>query len=102
MFGSPARRVRFRDKLEAADVRYCFVELSAADETVRQRLAGRGEDEPVISDARLEDYPRLSTAFHPPDALEQWRCFRVHTDRPLSQTALAVLNGVIRLQPLMT
>lgn len=92
-------RDRLRETLRAAGVSYAFVELTASDETLRTRLAARdGDGAAPVSDARLEDFDVLTSRYEAPDALEDARHVRVHTDdRSEDATTEAILRTLIRL-----
>ena len=59
---------------EGWDVRW--IEAHASEAVVRERLLQRDGDPSVVSDARLEDWKRLSAGYEAPDELppEEKRC----------------------------
>lgn len=96
-FGRRDRRDQLRDVLNANHVSYCFVELTASDETVKRRLLEREKKPHNISDARLQDFKTLDAHYQPPDALEITRHLIVDTDQPIEASVSEILNGVIQL-----
>ncbi|MFO8098509.1 MAG: AAA family ATPase [Salinibacter sp.] len=98
-FSRRRHRNRLREALRAADLPYAFVELTASDETLRARLAARdGDGAAPVSDARLDDFDTLTERYEAPNALEDARHVRVHTDdRSEAATTEAILRTLIRL-----
>jgi hypothetical protein len=99
-FGSAEHRNALRDALESNSIRFCFVELIAADETVRNRLSARQRETDNISDARLEDFEKLSSTYRRPDALEQTMHIIIDTEQLPDKALFDVLQGVMHLKPL--
>ena len=97
-YGDRRQRDALRDALAGAGVPLYFVELTGSDAVLRDRLRQRAEASDVISDARLEDFERLSERFAPPDALEDARHVLVDTDDvPEEDTMLEVLETLVHL-----
>ncbi len=68
-FSSRANRKSVRDACAKADVHLQVVELDADPGQIKRRLKGRGETIGEISDARLEDFEKMSAAYEPPSEL---------------------------------
>lgn len=96
-YSNPHRRAQLRSTLRAAGLPYVFVELTASDETLRDRLAGRSDAADTASDARVDDFDLLNERYQAPDALEDARHVRVHTERTAEDTTLAILKALVRL-----
>ncbi len=69
-FGNRAHRDALRSMLNRRKIPYIFVELTVPSEQVRMRLAARGNEDQVVSDARLEDWPHLNARYDAPGHLE--------------------------------
>ena len=89
-------RERLRAALKAEAVPYVFVELTADDSTLRNRLSKR-TGEATVSDAREEDFEMLSQRYQAPDALEDARHVRIPTDDGVEATTTAILDALIAL-----
>lgn len=96
-YSSPGRRAQLRSTLRAAGLPYVFVELTASDAALRERLADRTDDADTASDARLDDFDLLNERYQAPDALEDARHIRVDTERTSEDTTLAILKALVRL-----
>lgn len=88
-----------RDELRAALSRhripYCLLEMTASDETLRERLRAR-DGAKVVSDARLEDFDFLTSFYEAPDDLEDAYHVRISTEQPLDRTVEQCLFELIR------
>ena len=96
-YSDPDRRESLRTALRAAGVPCAFVELTAPDDVLRERLAGREAGSATASDARAEDFDLLDARYQPPTALEDPRHVRIDTEDDPQATTLAVLKALIRL-----
>lgn len=76
-FGRRAMREQIERAVGKAGAEVIFVELTAPDEVIRQRLAARAEQADVISDARLEDIAALLSTYEPPLELRPHQHVRV-------------------------
>lgn len=92
-----SHREALRTALREREIPYCFVELTAPDDVVRDRLRERGAREGVVSDARLDDLSLLRDRYEAPDALED--LFHVTIDASASEdaTTRAALLALIRM-----
>jgi uncharacterized protein len=68
-FSSRANRKSLRDACAKADVHLQVVELDADPGQIKRRLKARDETIGEISDARLENFDKLSAAYEPPSEL---------------------------------
>lgn len=96
-FSRPEQRAQLRSDVRSADASHVFVELTAPDEVLRERLSARSSGAPTASDARAEDFEMLSERYQQPDALEDPRHVRVDTQQNRQETTLEVLKNLIRL-----
>ena len=65
-FSSRAQREYLRDECAKAHVHLQVVELETKKSEIAKRLKARGQRTEEISDARLEDFEKLSAAYEPP------------------------------------
>ena len=96
-FSSREHRDSLRDAFRQKTYGYCFIELTASDEMIRERLRARDGEEQSISDARLEDFEALSGRYDAPDDLEDAMHIHVSTEGPLEATVTAALTHLIRM-----
>ncbi len=96
-YSSAERREQLRTALRDADLPYAFVELTAPDDVLRDRLAARDADTATASDARAEDFDMLNARYEPPTALEDPFHVRISTEDSRRQTTLSALKALIRL-----
>ncbi len=69
-FAGRSRRNRLRDALRAAGIPYRFLELTAPETVLRDRLHHRDDAGNHESDARLVDFETINAGYQAPDALE--------------------------------
>lgn len=100
-FSKASIRAEWRRRLREVGVQLRFVEASAPDAILRERLAARSGESDVISDARAEDFEKLGEAYEPPDELPEGELTKVATtatrDASLTQCLvnLAVRQAMI-------
>jgi hypothetical protein len=82
-FSSREGRQQLVKLLEERDANYCFIEVLASDKTIKERLKSRKQKKDVISDARLEDFERLSKNYSPPRELSADHLIKVKTEQTL-------------------
>ena len=95
-FSKRSHRDDLRHELRRARIPYCFVELTAADECLKNRLRARNDGK-VVSDARLEDFEFLSRRYEAPDDLEDACHRRVSSDQAEDDTVAESLCDLIRM-----
>ena len=96
-YSDPDRREALRTALRAADVPYAFVELTAPDDVLEDRLSARASVSAHASDARAEDLALLSARYEAPTALETPFHVRIDTEAAPSDTTTSILKALIRL-----
>jgi aminoglycoside phosphotransferase family enzyme/predicted kinase len=96
-YSTPDRRETLRTALRAADIPYAFVELTAPDDVLRERLADRDAASATASDARADDFDMLNDRYQAPTALEDPFHVRVSAAAPPEETTLSILKALIRL-----
>lgn len=79
--------------VEGCEVRW--IEAHASEAVVCERLKERDHDCAVVSDARLEDYKRLSAGFEPPEELPPEEKLSVLADGKLDQVFSALLHQLV-------
>jgi hypothetical protein len=94
-----SHRDALRSALQARDIPYLFVELTAPNEARETRLQARETASEVVSDARLEDVDTLDRRYDAPDALEDARHVRVPAADDPDATTLAILKHLMRFKP---
>ncbi|NBB85441.1 MAG: AAA family ATPase, partial [Bacteroidetes bacterium] len=97
-YSSRHERDQLRTALKAAGLPYAFVELTASDEALRNRLAARSDAAPTASDARIEDFDKLTDRYEAPNALEDARYVRISAEQPAADSTRSILQTLIRLQ----
>jgi uncharacterized protein len=88
-FGLPAERAAVRQLARRTGARLVFVVCRADEGLIRLRLRARMSDTRSTSDARLELWPALRSAFVDPTELPN--LVHVDTSRPLHETVEALL-----------
>jgi predicted kinase len=73
------------------------VEVQARDHQVKERLAARETASGETSDARLEDFERLSKQYEPPIELSPARFISIQANDSVEQTCAAVLAKLAKL-----
>ncbi len=95
-YSKRGHRDELRTTLRKAGAPYCFVELTASEDTVISRLKNREAGQASISDARLDDYELLRRRYEAPDDLEDAFHFRVPTDEPGTDALEDALLHLVR------
>jgi uncharacterized protein len=89
-FSRRANREFLREACANANVRLQVVELEAESGKIEDRLRARHENAGEISDARLEDFEKLTAAYEPPLELAP-DLIKLSSGNAVSDTAKAVL-----------
>jgi len=89
-FASRANRNFLREECNKANVRLQLVEVDVDVATVQARLRARDKSVGEISDARLEDFEKLTAAYEPPSELAQ-DLIKISTTNAVSDTVQGVL-----------
>ncbi len=89
-FSTRALRKFLRDECKKANVVFQFVELEVDVNEIKKRLKLRDEKTGETSDARLEDFQKLSAGYEPPSELAPG-LIRVSTANSISDTMKAIL-----------
>jgi len=97
-YSSQHERDQLRAALNAAGLPHAFVELTASDQALRNRLAERSDAAPTASDARIEDFDKLADRYEAPNALEDARHVRISAEQSAEDTTRSILQTLIRLQ----
>lgn len=79
-------REQLTEMLKDAGYAYLFVEAEVSDEIIEERLKDREQKSDVISDARLEDFQKLSKAYDPPEEMDEEYRIPINTGRPVEKT----------------
>jgi len=85
-FSKRSNRRNLVELLESLDANYMFIEAQASDETIISRLKSREKEKEVISDARLEDFEKLSAGYESPEELTEDQLIEVSTQNDLPET----------------
>jgi aminoglycoside phosphotransferase family enzyme/predicted kinase len=97
-FGQSAHRAEFKQAFDELQVPYYFLEMQASDEVIRKRLAKREQYRQVMSDARLEDFLTLSSAFQELAEIPAERLVRVDADLGTNEILAYVLKRIQELR----
>jgi aminoglycoside phosphotransferase family enzyme/predicted kinase len=89
-FSTRALRKFLREECNKANVPFRFVELDVGPDEIKKRLKARDEKTSETSDARLEDFEKLSAAYDPPSELAP-DPIRVSTKTSVSDAVKAIL-----------
>ena len=89
-FSTRALRKFLRDECKKANVPIQFIELEVTPDEIKNRLKLRDEKTAETSDARLEDFEKLNTAYQPPSELAP-ELIRVSTNASVSATVKPIL-----------
>ena len=99
-FSTQMLRKILRDGCEKGHVRFQFVELEADPDEIKERLKARDEKTEETSDARLEDFEKLSATYERPSDLAPG-LIRVSTTRSVSDAVKTILLCLAEKQPIM-
>jgi predicted kinase len=89
-FSTRALRKFLCDECKKANVPFQFIELEVGANEIKKRLKLRDEKTGETSDARLEDFQKLSAAYEPPSELAPG-LVRVSTTSSISDTVKTIL-----------
>ena len=90
-FSNRANRDYLRDKCAEAHVRLQVIELDATQSEITERLQARERSTEEISDARLEDFERLSAGYEPPTELAP-SAIKISTHDAIANTVATLLR----------
>ncbi len=96
-FSSRANRKLLRNACAQAGVHLRVVELDLDPGRIKRRLKARDDIADEISDARLEDFEKLSAAYEPPSELER-ELFKISASSAVADTVKAVLLRLAKKQ----
>jgi aminoglycoside phosphotransferase family enzyme/predicted kinase len=100
-FSTRALRKFLRDECKKANVPIQFLELEIGPDEIKNRLKLRDENTAKTSDARLEDFEKLNTAYQPPSELAP-DLIRVSTNASVSDAVNAILFCLAEKQSIVT
>jgi uncharacterized protein len=100
-FSTRALRKFLRDECKKANVPIQFIELEVDPDEIKNRLKLRDEKTAKTSDARLEDFEKLNTAYQPPSELAP-DLIRVSTNASVSDAVNAILFCLAEKQSIVT
>ncbi len=96
-FSSKRHRDQLRDLLNTWDVSHSFFEVTASDDTIKERLAGREQSNHEVSDARLEDFQVISRKHQALSNSESRYVVSVSSEVPLQETTFEILRHLVSL-----
>ncbi len=94
-FSSAPQRRRIQDEMRNCGIPVRFVELQAAEASVRDRLSQRTDSREAISDARSDDYDMLQARFEPPTVQEGIDLLTVSSETDPSETTSNLLDALV-------
>ena len=92
-FSKKEQRAAFVEALEQHAFAYCFIETQLPDRLIKERLSRR-EEEAAISDARLEDFQKLSRSYAPLTEIAADRHIRLSTEESPEETTEKLLKAL--------
>jgi uncharacterized protein len=96
-FATRALRRSLREECKKANVRLRVVEVNADPATIRSRLKARDHSSAEISDARLEDFEKLSATYESPSELAP-NHIQISANNSVVETVKAVLPQLAERQ----
>jgi uncharacterized protein len=99
-FSTRALRKFLCDECEKANALFQFVELEVDVNEIKKRLKARNEKTAETSDARLEDFQKLSAAYEAPSELAP-DLIKVSTARSISDAVKTILLCLAENQPIV-
>jgi uncharacterized protein len=88
-----SHRDQLRERLRRAGVAFCFVETKTSNKIIRQRLKKRTGQTAQASDARIEDFPKLSELYEPPKELPTLELAAIKTSKVRPE---AIMTNVLK------
>src|SRR5436190_1963120 len=98
-FSSQANRELLRQECAKAEVYLQVIELNVDTGKIESRLRARDQSVSEISDARLEDFEKLNSAYEPPSELVPG-LIRISTDNAVSDAVKMILFRLAEKQSL--
>lgn len=96
-FSLAEHRRRLAEECRRAGFRLVWVEAMADEQTTRQRLRERASRSDVVSDAREEDYEKLSARFEPTSDLARKDLIAIDTSANSTTTNSQLLLQLVKL-----
>ena len=100
-FSTRALRKFLRDECKKANIAIQFVELEIGADEIKNRLKLRDANTVETSDARLEDFEKLNSAYEPPSELAP-ALIRVSTKTSVSEAVNGILLRLAEKQSMVT
>jgi len=100
-FSTRSLRAFLRGECGKAKVQLQFVELEVDPEEIKKRLMARDKEIAETSDARLEDFEKLNTAYQPPSELGP-DLIRVSTASSIADTVKGILLRLAEKQSVVS
>ena len=97
-FARREHRERLAERLGQSGFAWRVLEAKAGNATVKQRLRARESKPDEISDARFEDFDKLTRLYEPPVELPASRLVTVRTSGSLDQAVTKALQSLARIQ----
>lgn len=94
-FNRRKARDEIREKLGDRGVSFCFIQATASEAVLKERLGRRGTEEKSASDARLEDFEKLEERFQEPDELHHRDLIQVNTGQNLEKSLQELYQSLI-------
>lgn len=85
-YNSHIRRKNLLKMLDDHNINYFFIEAHASDGVIRERLRNRDNESRIASDARVEDFKKLSRGYNPPREIDPHHLIRVDTTQTIPNT----------------
>lgn len=97
-FARREHRELLAERFGKRGIAWRVLEAQASNAAVKQRLRVREAKPDEVSDARFEDFTKLTRLYEPPVEMPAAQCLKVRTSGPLDQTVTKALQSLARLQ----
>jgi hypothetical protein len=94
-FSKLEHRNAFKELMAVEGCNVRWIEAYASEPVVCECLKERDQDEAVVSDARFEDYKRLSAGYEPPDELPPTEKLSICADDKLDPVFSVLLRQLV-------
>ena len=97
-FARREHRELLTERFGKGGIMWRLIEAQTSNAAVKQRLRLREAKPDEVSDARLEDFTKLTRLYEPPVELSAAQCLKVRTSGLLDHAVIRSLQGLARIQ----
>lgn len=98
-FSKNAQRQNFRKAYKETQIPFCFLETTASEQVLKERLAKRAHKKEV-SDARLQDFDLLNQSYEAMEEIPASEFIQLNTEKSPEKTTETALKGIASLRAL--